>query len=244
MGSQKFALVAMSLSVFAVGACLRVPPPQQPLPGPSQPPPLPGPPLQTTHAVLIAPALEPSGFGLYSYILLGSPPSPARRAAYLRMFESVLTMTPPLASVTTARPVSALNLTLLLVRRPGQTRVTESAEWVLDHYDYGRSGGLLAKLTSRPLTAGPYLCSTLQPILDDRVVVDHFLFQDLTIVPDEVIPGYVDAFKRQAAKPDFWRADMMEKFALDLRTTIAIAARAVEPLQTALQTIGWKPTDK
>src|SRR5439155_10381933 len=56
-------------------------------------------PLETGRSFLVGEQAEEKGYGLYSYLLFGSPPSDATRARYLRAIEAYLEKIPSVTSL-------------------------------------------------------------------------------------------------------------------------------------------------
>ncbi len=198
------------------------------------------PPRQTGHQIWASGTAEPPGFGLYSYLLFGSPPSEARRPTYLAAIEGVLAQTPEVSALIVSRERKDLNILLLPVVTSLPSAA--SAAEVLQNYDYGRAAALLAILSPEPRLDGPYLVSTLQPLGGSTEGPRQYLYQDLSAVPPAVMPAYIHEFKRQAARTDYWRAASMMQWVLGFRSALDLLGQSVPNLKAALLAVAveWK----
>lgn len=196
---------------------------------------------ETTRAFLIQGQSEAQGYGLYSYLLLGSPPGPDSRERYLGVIAAYLEI-PETAPVERSLPRWQLNLTYLPVTEALPAELSSAtadpsaaAEWVLRHYDYGRARVILHGIPGAPRN-GPYIVSQLKPLAGGEAVNGPFLFQDLSHVQPEMAAAWMNRFMAQASKERYWEADSLPQFALEMRNALAVASVAVPNIQSALQT--------
>ena len=197
-------------------------------------------PRTTARAFLIAGGKEDTGYGLYSYLLFGSPPTGSARDRYLKAIEAYLGLLPTVEDLRRYRPATKLNITYL----PVKARPTNlpKAEWVLENYDYARARVLLDVVSSRYQT-GPYIVSTLTPLSSLQALPHDHLFQDLSLVPtqpDDLLSWWIRAFVSQAAQEQFWKPETGDLLALKVRTMISVEAAALPEVQKQLASwIAW-----
>jgi hypothetical protein len=193
---------------------------------------------ETGSALLLEGARETDGYGLYSYLLLGAPPSAEARERYLKAVEAVWTVLPDIKALEQYLPRAELNVAYVPVRSaPGEG---VSAQWILDNYDYARARSLLRYLPGSNRD-GPYLLSTLTPLgAASAPTAGPRLFQDLSRVPPHLAASWVKAFLDQAAQERFWDERSGAKLALELRVTVAILGEGLPEVKKALDSwIAW-----
>jgi hypothetical protein len=205
-------------------------------------PPPPGQPRRETGwAFLVRDQVEAPDYGLYSYLLLGAPPTEAARERYLKTIEAYLRLVPEIAQLEKVNiPRRELNVTYLLTEiAPGDA---VSAEWVLLHYDYARARAILRTIPGSRRD-GPYLLSVLQPLTvadGPTSAAGPYLFQDLSAVPPHLASTWVTEFLNQAAQERFWEAKTGQRLVLKLRVTIGILGAGLPEVKKALDTwIAW-----
>jgi hypothetical protein len=197
-------------------------------------------PRETGWGVLAPDQKEAPGYGLYSYLLFGSPPGEAARERYLKAIEAYLTLVPDIASLERYVPRRELNIAYLPVgNRPEQL---VSVEWALAHYDYARARVVLRALRST-LRDGPYIVSSLTPLTSgeasDAQARQH-LYQDLSLAPPHLVSAWTKEFLNQAAQERFWEQKTGQRLALRLRLTVGILATGLPEVRKALDTwISW-----
>jgi len=188
------------------------------------------------RAFLVAKESEAPGYGLYSYVLLGAPPTAATREGYLQAMNAYLEYLPPIAQLEEYRTRDRLNITYLPVKQPPPADVaafgpklgndgatTIAATWILEHYDYARARLMLAAL--KPGHGdGPYLVSCLQPLSGSEELAGGYLRQNLSGAPPEFMRAWIVEFLKQAGSPDEWDRTSLSKFALTLRTVAVVSA--------------------
>ena len=201
-----------------------------------------GPPLsrETGSALLLPGQVETAGYGLYSHLLLGSPPSDAARERYLKAIEAYVGLIPEIASLEQYLPRRELNIAYVPVKSaPGPS---VSAEWVLANYDYARARSLLRALPGPPRN-GPYIVSALGPLAGGdgtSARSDRYLFQDLSRVPPHLVASWVREFLNQAAQERFWEERSGQELALKLRLTVGILGAGLPEVLNALDSwIAW-----
>jgi hypothetical protein len=190
-----------------------------------------GTPRLTGREFLVQPLNEAAGYGLYSYVLFGSGPTDASRQRYesaIQAFLQVISDVNELAAEGVSR--QRLNILYLPIKQPVKTPPV--AAEVLANYDFARSEALLSKLSGGIRTGGPYVVSTLKP-LSGLSGLDKFLYQDLSSVPSTLIVPWINEFRVQASRDEFWEGQTMAQLALSLRTKIEIAALALPDVKAA-----------
>ncbi len=194
-----------------------------------------GPPqtYEAGRAFLVGNAPEAAGYGLYSYVLFGTPPTAANRDAYLQAVAAYLEYIPPIGEMEQNVPRRQLNITYLPITespppdvaafRPtvSGTGSARAATWVLDHYDYGRARLLLSRLGPRH-GEGPYLVSSLRPLSAGAAAEGERLRQDLSGAPADFMHVWMGEFLKQAASPAEWSHTSLSSFVLKLRS-LAVA---------------------
>ena len=196
--------------------------------------------IETGRAFLINGNDEAPGYGLYSYLLLGSLTDSNRDRilstidAYLRNIEEISRLDQYFQHL-------KLNITYLPVtNNPG---AAPASQWILDHYDYARARAILDVLPGTHRD-GPYIVSFFKPATRPRGPVGPYLIQDLSTIPTkppELIAWWIREFLDQAAQEDFRNSTSLESLALKLRTTIAIVAAGLPDAKSLVsQWIAWK----
>jgi hypothetical protein len=194
----------------------------------------------TARAFLIMGAKEDAGYGLYSYLLFGSPPTDSTRPRYLKAIQAYLTLIQTVTDMRAYRSADKLNITSLPVKV--RTPDSPAAEWLLENYDFARARVLLDLLSSSYQT-GPYFVSTLTPLSSLQTIPHDHLFQDLSLVPadpQDLLSWWIRAFLNQTAQQQFWQPQTGELLALKLRTIIGVEATGLPEVQKQLASwIAW-----
>jgi hypothetical protein len=191
---------------------------------------------ETGRAFLVGAAPEEEGYGLYSYLLLGSR-SEASRARSEKAIASYLETIVPMTTMEEYLPREQLNVTYLPVTElppPGVTEVCPgpqcagpplagAAAWLLAHYDYARARVILARLPGAH-RSGPYIVSYTRPLSAGGAVSHEYLDQDLSTVREELVSLWVSEFLVQVAQTHYWERDRLRELAMALRNAIAVAA--------------------
>jgi hypothetical protein len=169
-------------------------------------------------------AREKSGYGLYSYVLLGEHPDPANRESYRAIIDAYL-------QIDDIRRFEAdngvdkkqLNITYVPLRQAAPEDPNTS--WVLDHYDYAAAQVLLRKLMGDSDSSGAYLVSYDQPLLSaSEVDRRRLLVQNLSGLPANVAFLWFREFKTQVRQSRYWDDKTIRQFMLKMRTQIAMIA--------------------
>ncbi|MBZ5536316.1 MAG: carboxypeptidase-like regulatory domain-containing protein [Acidobacteriia bacterium] len=189
-------------------------------------------PRVTARSFLVGKDVEKDGYGLYSYLLFGTPPSEIIRNRYQEAIRAYLGEIQDVKSVQEYIPPQRLNVTYLpLTREP--TGANPTPEWVLDSYNYARSEALLLKVPGGLHPGGPYLISTLTPLSKVDILVDDYLYLDLSAVPPGVILPWIKEFMAQASQQRFWEKRDYAQWVLKLRTAIEDMAVALPAVNKA-----------
>jgi len=192
---------------------------------------------ETGRSLLGSGQSEAAGYGLYSYLLLGAPPSESSRERYLKAIDAYLALIPDVASLEEYVSRRELNIFYLPVRSTPAPAV--SAQWVLDNYDYARARSLLRALPG-PNRDGPYILAAFKPLGDAAgagAAAGPYLFQDLSSVPPHLAASWVREFLNQAAQERFWEERTAVQLAQRLRATVGIMGAGLPEVRKALD--GW-----
>jgi hypothetical protein len=176
---------------------------------------------------------EASGYGLYSYLLLGSRPTDSSRERYVAAIKAYLTGMEDVTKLKDYVPTAKLNVAYLPIESAAPPDAT--AEWLVEHYDYARARAMLQVLPGN-LTDGPYIVSTLKPLAFDSPP-SQYLFQNLSTVPTkpgDLVSWWVREFLNQAAQERFWEPKTTELLVLKMRTTIAALAIVLPDVQKSV----------
>jgi hypothetical protein len=208
--------------------------------GPGAPAPAPPGTRETGWALLQPGRSEAPGYGLYSYLLLGAPPSGATRERYLAVIDAYWGLVPEIASLERYVAPAQLNIAYLPVTGPPPQAV--STEWLLAQHDHARSRALL-RLLPGAHRGGPYILSVLKRVGlpgAGSSLTGPYLFQDLSSVPPNLAAAWVKQFLNQAAQERFWENRTGERLALKLRVTIGVMGTGLPEVRKALDTwIAW-----
>jgi hypothetical protein len=207
---------------------------------------------ETGREFLIGAETERPGYGLYSYLLFGAPPTPASRERYARAIGAFMSTMLPITSHEEYTPREQLNITYLPLTdplpaaiasvRPGsQAELSPDAvEWILTHYNYARAAALLRAVPGIHKD-GPYIVSYQQPLSGVDRLSGQYLYQDLSTAHPDLVLSWFKAFVVQAAQPDYWNASAIQQWPLALRNAVAIAAVSWPQVQGSLDhLITWK----
>lgn len=176
---------------------------------------------------------EVKGYGLYSYLLFASPPHDQEsRSRYLKIIEAYLTYLPHIKQLEKYFLPTDLNITYLPLTKGPPKKITP--QWVLEHYDYARALHLLRDAPEISKD-GPYLLSTFNP-LSNNPLTKPYLKQDLAHVPPDLVWAWTREFLNQTAQEHFWEEKSLTKIQLNLRTTVAILAKGLPAVTSALDT--------
>jgi len=188
-----------------------------------------GPTIITAREILLSSEAEGAGYGLYSYLLFGAPPSEATRRIYLKALDAYLAL-PATRDLIQLVPRRQLNITYLPVKSTPQPFTSEQ---ILNVYDYARAQVMLSKVPGGPFIQGPYIISSSVPLIKQGTLSGHYLYQDMSSVPPEVVILWVQEFMRQSSQTEFWKKRNGPQIALQIRTAIATLAVGVDPAKRA-----------
>jgi hypothetical protein len=197
---------------------------------------------ETAFSALWSGQKELAGFGLYSYLLLGSAPrDDAARARDLAAIGAISAL-PAVAQMRRYFSREQLNITYIpIVASDSKPVDIQTSEEMLDAYDFARARSLLDSIDSS-LKGGPYIISVIQP-LSAASVRQRYLFQDLGFATPRLASQWVALFQVEAARPNFWEAERGQRFALDLRNDVDLVAHDIMPNMPSniAEMIGWRP---
>jgi hypothetical protein len=180
---------------------------------------------------------SPGGFGLYSYLLLGSAPTGATRERYARTIEAWWSLIPDLVQLERYLDRRQLNAALLPVLSTPTTGLSPAV--LLDRYDYARARVLL-RAVGRSGRDGPYLVSSLEPLNERAGVSGPYLVQDLSSVPASLALAWTKEFLSQTAQERFWDERTVPMLGLKMRTTIRVLAGGLSSVRQSVGTlISW-----
>jgi hypothetical protein len=186
---------------------------------------------ETGRTFLVETQTEAPGYGLYSYLLFGSPPkNDIDRKRYMQTITDYVNIIVDISELKKYIPPRELNITYLPINLPPSS--TPSSEWILDHYNYARARSLLRTLRG-DLRDGPYIISTLKPLSTFKTAPAKYLIQDMSSVPPHLISQWVKEFINQAAKERYWEEDTIRQFVLVIRTRIGIVTEGLSEVQKA-----------
>jgi hypothetical protein len=165
-------------------------------------------------------------YGLYSYIVFGSPPGPAKIDGYRSLVRSYLDRLHDRRLFDGKIPKRKLNVTYLPVS-PDRPREKDEdlAGWLLNNHDYGRAAIIASNAELTP-TDGPYIVSSLAPLSEGGRAKTRIIFQqDLSWVSANLMPLYLTLFEqRVSGRLTTWSRTTLESFALELRTVVQATA--------------------
>lgn len=178
---------------------------------------------------------EMAGYGLYTYLLLSSPPGEQTITKYEYFVRTFLRMVPEINALERHIPPSQLNVAYLPVTSfpPQQLPKNELVTYILANYDYARSRSIL-RLLPGDHRNGPYIVSFPSPITGHQATVKPFLVFDLTIFPPEMIDSAIKEYLCQAENEAFYEERSLPRLALNISNTVHVLAAAQEPIVTAL----------
>ena len=195
---------------------------------------------ETGGAFLLADHAEAPGYGLYSYLLFGSPPGEGTRERHLKALEAFVGLIPDIAALERYIPPRELNIAYVPVTARPERQA--AADRLLAQYDYARARSIL-RLLPGGNREGPYIVSALRPLggtAAPAALPNPYLFQDLSTAPPHLVATWVKEFLNQAAQERFWEERSAERFALKLRVTVGVLGAALPEVKKALDTwIAW-----
>jgi hypothetical protein len=202
---------------------------------------------ETGRAFLFPGNKESPDGGLYSYVLLHSPPNnAAQRNQYLAIMKEFLRISPADILAKEGLMPKVLN-TLYLPLREGPPQNSLNPKWLVDNYDYDKAKVLLSKYSCRKGTAqngdldqsscgpwlnGPYLLSTWKPLSTEEELPESAIFQDWTSLPPDVIGPWMEAFQGMVV-----RGDQQVGLSLRVRTVLSRFTAGLDQLRSAAPSI-------
>jgi hypothetical protein len=195
-----------------------------PIAGPKSPSPTPV--LEVRRAPLVRGQVEQPNYGLYSYVVIRTPPTDATRQGYLATLKAFSELIEP-AYDTDPTPPDLINITYLPVISP----VPGTPEHLLDVYDFQRARELVRAIPSANRD-GPYIVSCRCHLTTQ--LNEPFLYQDLTGIEPFLMEAWVREFLRQSAQQRFWEPNGMSHLALRVRTGVARVANVAPEVMNAL----------
>jgi len=167
---------------------------------------------ETTRDFLVSGQAEGESYGLYSYLLLGSPATAKSRERYLLIITEYLKIAPrEQAEEYIPRPQLNITYLPLTERAPPNT----SAEWILDHYDYARARQLLGAVAGEH-ALGPYIVSSLKPLTSIDTLSGKYLFQDMSTAHPDLAAMWMSQYLEQSSKERFWQVSELPQWRLEL----------------------------
>jgi hypothetical protein len=200
--------------------------------------------LPSAGVFLVNGAKEAEGYGAYSYLLFGAPPSPERKPRYRAAIARVLAAAPDIASYDAQLPHARLSVNYLPVDVPlnwaNAAKDTTFADSVLAHYQYATAPTLLGWIDG-PHLDGPYLVTVPAPLSTTKPVKEQMIFQDLSrITSDQLVAPWVDAFLAQSKQLQWCDPSALQRFPLVLRTAIGSVALGIPSVKAAMKDwSGW-----
>jgi len=191
----------------------------------------------TGWSLLLSGRREKPGYGLYSYILLGSRPTASNRERYLKTIEAYVALVESIMDLEKAgiQP-HRLNITYLpATKMPAAGR--PSPEWLLDNYDFSLARKVLSAMPGAYRSAGPYIVSHPGPLSNVSRFPDRYLYQDLSLVMPKVVYSYAQAFFNQAGQVRYWEENSIKNLALKLQNTLYITANALPDVAVAMKDV-------
>jgi hypothetical protein len=197
--------------------------------------PLKGTVLETGRVFLRPGRREEQGFGLYSYLVLGSPVNQRNRSLYEAVVAAYLDMVRPLAALQNyfqdKASLAALYVPVKDAPPSSRTTTAEIVKWLVDHYDYERMRAMVDKLPKR-LSDGPYLVSSTRPLSEAKPLAIQL---NLELVPEDVADLWVKEFLSMTAQEHSWEVQKARVFTLKARTLLAILATNIPDVKHSLE---------
>jgi hypothetical protein len=193
----------------------------------------------TGRRYLLPDETELSGYGLYSYLLLGEKPQTEEKTKrYLKTLEASVHIMNKLQALSRHVRPRQLNATYIPVtaQPKGKEDDPDFAKRVLAVYDFARAQVLLNKFEKR-YDQGPYLVSVKTPLSHESGSVSFQIFQNFSgVVPDLAAKG-VKNFEYLAAQERTWTEQSMRVLAFKSRNLIAVAGKETPKVAGSLKTM-------
>ena len=194
----------------------------------------------TARAFLLDGQEPPTGYGMYSFLLLDTPAlTNVETERQINAIATFLLLIQPAAQMEAHRRINQLNLALLPVkhelRLPEQLVVVSEARTlaaqVLRSYDYARAQALLADFCVKVRGSGPFLVASRDRDGDCR---RRNLLMDMSQVTPNLVPNWIQTFRSLATAERSWGNDTMVNLALNTRNVIAVAYRGATDVTLGL----------
>ena len=191
----------------------------------------------------------PTGYGMYSYLLLNAPADDTEFRRNINAVAMFLLLIPSTAEMRSLLPPNQLNLALLPVTREvrmprsqmGPDEALALAAQVLKFYDYGHAKKLMRDFCVQGQASGPYLIGSR----DRDGCRRSRLLLDLTQTLPDLVPHWIRTFCSLAAAERSWGNDTMAELLLKTRNVIAVsyrgAATAAQDLSRAVRMLDSQP---
>lgn len=200
--------------------------------------------LPSAGVFLVNGTREKEGYGAYSYLLFGAPPSPARRARYRAAVARFLAVAQDIASYDAQLPRARLSVNYLPLDKAMRWGRGASdpafADSVLAHYQYATAQTLLGWFDGAHLD-GPYLVTVPVPLSTTKPVSGKVIFHDLSrVTSDQLVPAWVDEFLAQSKQQQWSDPSAWTRFPLLVRTAIGSVAMGIPQVKSAMKDwSGW-----
>ncbi|HEX8172429.1 MAG TPA: hypothetical protein VF824_17980 [Thermoanaerobaculia bacterium] len=173
-------------------------------------------------------APEPSGFGLYSYVLIRDVPQNADEIdTALHVIERLLHVADDLPTALANNPRSELNVFFFPTTAApavGKDR-KELARWILAHYNHARARRILDRLGET--RRGPYFVTALTPLGDSPKAGQAGCVQVLTRTRRAYLADWVDYFVQSASRPRTWDEATLQKMLMETRDHLEVVGVVV-----------------
>lgn len=182
---------------------------------------------------------ERRGFGAYSYVLFGSSSLADRETEqkYLATLVALARFAPSFDATEMRSPTDRVNLIHVPVMRRSQSEepqwestYVETMNRVLSVYDFRAASALLQNTGEGDMSRGPYLVTAWKPLSSTTAEGNVIVFLDLTNVPTEDVPLWVEQFCVQMRSEERWNDRGVRVFFLKVRAglgTVAMIAPVV-----------------
>jgi len=199
---------------------------------------------RSVRSFLVQGKKEAEGYGLYSYLLLPSPPTQKTRPTYLRAIAEYLRLILDLEEVKKG-DLKSINITYLPLKVPPSEEMLDeidrargkeddkpflqAAEWMLQKYDYDQAQRILKDLPgNQGKGVGPFFVSFEKPYDERRGPSRPYLYQNLSGFLPHGVSLMVSQFLNQAAQEDFFQERTMQKIVRNLHLILETGSVAVD----------------
>lgn len=187
---------------------------------------------------VVSAALEPAGYGLYTYVLIRQKPQTADEIdTALHSIERLLYATDPVAKALVGSAPQRINLVVFPVGSivaPLNDR-RKLAQSLLDVYDHTRAKRLLNRLHATG--NGPYLVSSLRPLDRGKPAQDRVLVQYLSGARRAYLNEWIDHFVERASAPTDWTTASLRETLMNTRDYLEFMGANGPPVARDLRRI-------